>query len=209
MKCPICGLINPPDSSQCDCGYNFIKRTGGRRPSFGIRHRGIFFGALFIAVAIGVGSALVTSVVGGVMMLVLITFHITLLIGWIRWARSPFSPSEEPPAVEVSGTDARGQRFPAPRLRTRLLFLGLLACSLNIVIFWAFTIWMNLHHHTDLSWRGLYEKVEEACDFLLVLATFAGVFGKGQSRLPVLLTAMAGWAIRFQGAFMSLVFHRS
>jgi len=31
MECPVCGLLNPPHSSQCDCGYDFQKRTGGRR----------------------------------------------------------------------------------------------------------------------------------------------------------------------------------
>src|SRR5580698_3197916 len=31
MECPVCGLINPPDSSKCDCGYDFQKQAGGRR----------------------------------------------------------------------------------------------------------------------------------------------------------------------------------
>lgn len=31
MECPVCGLINPPQNSQCDCGYDFQKRAGGRR----------------------------------------------------------------------------------------------------------------------------------------------------------------------------------
>jgi hypothetical protein len=31
MECPVCGLINPPNSSQCDCGYDFQKQAGGRR----------------------------------------------------------------------------------------------------------------------------------------------------------------------------------
>src|ERR1700683_999818 len=36
MECPVCGLINPPDSLACDCGYDFSKRAGGRkRRSFG------------------------------------------------------------------------------------------------------------------------------------------------------------------------------
>ena len=32
MECPICGLINSPDSLRCDCGYDFNERAGGRRP---------------------------------------------------------------------------------------------------------------------------------------------------------------------------------
>lgn len=25
MKCPSCGLINPPEATCCDCGFNFVK----------------------------------------------------------------------------------------------------------------------------------------------------------------------------------------
>lgn len=27
MKCPTCGLINPPDAQRCDCGYDFEAQT--------------------------------------------------------------------------------------------------------------------------------------------------------------------------------------
>lgn len=32
MECPACGLINPPNSIKCDCGYDFIEQTGRGRP---------------------------------------------------------------------------------------------------------------------------------------------------------------------------------
>jgi hypothetical protein len=31
MECPVCGLINPPLTPRCDCGYDFDKHAGGRR----------------------------------------------------------------------------------------------------------------------------------------------------------------------------------
>lgn len=27
--CPVCGLVNPPETRRCDCGYDFVDRTGG------------------------------------------------------------------------------------------------------------------------------------------------------------------------------------
>jgi len=30
MECPVCGLINPPLTKRCDCGYDFEKQAGGR-----------------------------------------------------------------------------------------------------------------------------------------------------------------------------------
>ncbi len=26
LECPQCGLINPPNSQRCDCGYNFVSQ---------------------------------------------------------------------------------------------------------------------------------------------------------------------------------------
>lgn len=28
MRCPNCGLENPPSAASCDCGYNFETNTG-------------------------------------------------------------------------------------------------------------------------------------------------------------------------------------
>ncbi len=27
QDCPVCGLVNPPDAQQCDCGYDFSSRN--------------------------------------------------------------------------------------------------------------------------------------------------------------------------------------
>ncbi len=38
MQCPVCRLISPPNSSVCDCGYDFANGKGGRRrPVFILR----------------------------------------------------------------------------------------------------------------------------------------------------------------------------
>lgn len=38
VKCPICGLINPPTSGLCDCGYEFATRTLKKPPSGDKKH---------------------------------------------------------------------------------------------------------------------------------------------------------------------------
>jgi hypothetical protein len=40
MECPVCRLLNPPASLRCDCGYDFVHQSGGRRQSL-IRPRAI------------------------------------------------------------------------------------------------------------------------------------------------------------------------
>lgn len=40
MKCPTCGLENPPDAMRCDCGYDFTTRVG-KVPEKEDRSRGI------------------------------------------------------------------------------------------------------------------------------------------------------------------------
>jgi hypothetical protein len=109
----------------------------------------------------------------------LIIPHIALGIAWAIWALSP-------------------PKFQAPTLRTMILFSGLLACSLNIAIFWVYVVWMNLHRNDPSLWK-VSSKVEGACDGLIILAILAATFGKGQARLPILFAAMAGWAIHIVG----------
>jgi hypothetical protein len=32
MKCPVCGLENTPAATMhCDCGYDFVRKTGGEK----------------------------------------------------------------------------------------------------------------------------------------------------------------------------------
>jgi hypothetical protein len=106
---------------------------------------------------------------------VLIAPHVAIGIAWRIWALSPAS-------VQV------------PRLQRILQILGLLVCSLNIAIFWAFVIWMRFHR-TDLSWWELRDKVEWVCDFLIVLAILAGIFGKGRTRRAIPVAATLFWPI--------------
>jgi hypothetical protein len=50
MECPFCGLINPPKSSRCDCGYDFDTRAGGRQqPSPGFL-QSLWFAWLIITI---------------------------------------------------------------------------------------------------------------------------------------------------------------
>jgi len=179
MECPVCGLINPPDSSRCDCGYDFGKQSGGSRPRFLVRDRGVFCLAFFIAGCILVAGLFVlglfVDVLPAVMLLLIITPHIALGIAWTAWGRSPL-------------------KFQAPKVRTTLLFSGLLACSFNVAIFWLHVIWLNLHRR-DLSLWNLNGRAERVCDFLNTFAVLASVFGEGRGRLALLAAAIAGWAI--------------
>jgi hypothetical protein len=56
-KCPYCGLINPPEAQQCDCGYDFASRTvevpyspQAARGAWGRRSHGLFVGLACSAV---------------------------------------------------------------------------------------------------------------------------------------------------------------
>jgi hypothetical protein len=106
---------------------------------------------------------------------VLIAPHVALGIAWTRWALSP-------PSFQVS------------RLQTIFQFSGLVVCSLNIAIFWMFTIWMHFHQ-PDLSWWKVRDKVESVCNCLIVLAFLAGVLGKGRTRRVIPIAAVAFWPI--------------
>jgi hypothetical protein len=105
--------------------------------------------------------------------------HLALGTAWAFWAWSP-------------------SRFQPPRWRTILLFSGLLACSLNIAIFWVYLIWLRFHQ-TDLSWWKGRDNFEGVCDFLVGLALTSAVFGKGRARLPVGIAAVTGFLLWVTG----------
>jgi hypothetical protein len=98
------------------------------------------------------------NVLGAFVLLLLILPHIALGIAWITWGRAP-------------------SKFQTSKVRTALLFSGLLGCLLNIAIFWLHVIWMNVHR-TDPSLWILRHKAEEVCNFLNVFAILAGVLGQ-------------------------------
>jgi hypothetical protein len=178
MDCPVCGLINPPDSSRCDCGYDFSKRTGGARPPFRIRHRGAFFGVIFLTALLTAWVVIegTKSTLSAVFLALVITPHIAFGIAWTVWGRAPFSPTEEPGVVGIWPLVPR-EKLQSPRLRTMVLFLGLLAGTLHIAIFWAWVAWMNFHRSYPSLWK-IHDQVEEAGDLLIVLVLSAVVFGE-------------------------------
>ncbi len=177
MECPVCSLLNPPESSRCDCGYDFKERTGGFRSPFLVRYRGVFLAAFFIAAFIVMVFTMNT--LNAVMLSVVIIPHIALGIAWVTWGRPPLQDH------------ARGAR-------TFVLFLALIACSLNIAIFWGHVAWLNLRRLDPPSWKA-GSGAEEVCALLSVFALLAGVCGKGRAQVPLLFAAMTGWAIWFIG----------
>jgi len=117
-----------------------------------------------------------------ILLLLIIGPHIALGTAWVSWGLSPL-------------------RFQPPRWRTILLFSGLLACSLNIAIFWAYVIWLRFHQ-TDPSWWKGRDNFEGICDFLIGFGLLAAVFGKGRARPPVFIAAVTGflmWVIGHVG----------
>jgi hypothetical protein len=81
------------------------------------------------------------------------------------------------------------------------LFSGLLACSLNIAIFWVYVIWLR-SHQTDLNWWKGRDNFEAVCDSLVAIALLAAVFGRGRARSPIFIAAVTGflmWVIGHVG----------
>jgi len=59
MKCPRCGLLNPPEAQRCDCGYDFEQRTVDRPLSRQDLPRGLRTSLIAIVIyAVGVGVLL-------------------------------------------------------------------------------------------------------------------------------------------------------
>jgi len=133
----------------------------GRRFGSGI------LGSFWFAVLIAVGLPF-KVMNNGAILLALIAPHIALGIAWTKWVTSPV-------------------KFETPRVRTILLFTGIIACSLSIALSWALAVSKSS------------ETFERAADVLIVFAMFAGCFGKGSAQLPLILAGMAGLAIWITG----------
>src|ERR1700693_6568955 len=97
-----------------------------------------------------------------------ITPHLAIGAAWESWKLCPL-------------------KFQPPRWRTVLLFLGPLACPLNIGVFWVYMAWVRFHQ-TDVCWWKGRDKFEEVSGFLVGFALLTAVFGKGRAR-PVLSIA--------------------
>jgi len=50
VKCPVCGLLNPPEAEQRDCGYNFSARSGGTKKPFVARYRMAMLLAILVVI---------------------------------------------------------------------------------------------------------------------------------------------------------------
>jgi hypothetical protein len=180
LKCSVCGLINPPESSRCDCGYDFNTQSGGGRAPFRIYNNGLLYavyGVLLIA-----GVLMAAGTMGGlnaIVLLLLISPHVPLGVAWVAWFRSP-------------------SKFQGASVRTVILFSGLISCSLSIAMFWIHVIWLNLNRTDPFLWKRS-DHFETVCDVLNVLALSAGVIGKGRAQLPLIFAAFAAWAIWITG----------
>ena len=112
-------------------------------------------------------------------LVLIVTPHIALGVAWVFWGRSPV-------------------KFKHPRSQTILLFVGLLASSLNIVVFWTYVNWLRFQQNNSSWWKGR-DNFEVVSDFLIVFAVLAAIFGKGRARLPLLVAAVMGWFIWVMG----------
>ena len=137
----------------------------------------MFWLACFIACIALIAIASATYGLTGVAVVLVVAPHIPLALAWITWCRSSFA-------------------FPPQKLRVILLFCGLLSCTLSVVVFWS----QVLDNLSRIQGGG----AEKICDFLNAFATIAGIFGKGRAQLPLLLAALACWAMWLPAHFFVL-----
>lgn len=101
-------------------------------------------------------------------LLLILPPHLALGIAWVLWICSA----------------TRFESLPAS-----LTFSGLLACTLNIGIFW---LGLPAHHPSG---------TRELAGFLLALGLLTGLFGTGRAQVPVLLAAVTGLLLWIPGGF--------
>ena len=178
MKCPVCGVENRPDSIACDCGYESRTHSGGSQPPFKINDGAVLgctflFAALFAVLGVGTWNF------WPALILLLVFPHFAVTGAWILWSRS-------------------SSNFRASRLRTRLLLSALIACSLNLTLFWLNVIWLHLHQ-THPSFLDLGHRAEDISNYLNLFATVVGIVGVGPGRLWVVTAAIMGWGLWITG----------
>ncbi len=113
---------------------------------------------------------------------VLVIPHLAVIIAWATW----LLPQQRLPKIigRVTANDASANSDShlltvEPSGRAVILFLALLACSINILVFWGGVRNQDFQNQSELF------RV-----FLLFFAVFAGCIGKGQSRVPVAIAAL-------------------
>ena len=75
-----------------------------------------------------------------------------------------------------------------------LLFSGIVACSLNLCLFWSYVVWLR-SHQTDMFWWKGRDEFELVSNLLTGFALFAVVFGTGRGRGAVFFAAVTGYLI--------------
>ena len=74
-----------------------------------------------------------------------------------------------------------GPRIQIPEWRRMLFVSGLCAGTLNVVLFWAWVVWLHFHYN-PASWR-VQDIVGDAGLYLLLYSIIAATAGKGRYRL--------------------------
>jgi hypothetical protein len=99
--------------------------------------------------------------------------HISLGVAWGYWFRSQ-------------------AKFQTPKRKGNLQLAGLLAGSLNIVLFWGYIAWLQRHHNDFYAWKT-HDFVNEICEFLNLL-TIAGAFlGRTRGSTALCVAGVLGW----------------
>jgi hypothetical protein len=68
---------------------------------------------------------------------------------------------------------------------------GLVAGSLNIVLYWGWVVWLQMHYTTE-AWR-VKERLWSISICLILIAVVGGVFGKGRVCALVCLAGILGF----------------
>lgn len=110
-----------------------------------------------------------------VLLVLLAAPHVVMGIAWVLWICFP-------------------QRLQEPRWINGLLFSGLLACSLNLAVFWVYVMWLSFHQ-TDMSWWKGRGKFELVCNFLIGSTLLAAIVGIVRGRVALVFAEVTGYLI--------------
>jgi hypothetical protein len=98
--------------------------------------------------------------------------HAALAVAWTYWFRSP-------------------ARFQSPMWKSLLFFAALLACSLNVVMFWGYVVWLHYHYTTD-AWK-MRDLVYDICLYLIAFTIAGALLGQGRVRATLCAAGVLGW----------------
>jgi hypothetical protein len=116
-----------------------------------------------------------------ILLSLLILPHLALAVAWVLWARARRTASQN-----------------ASTWRTRFFLSGLVAASLNIMIFWSYLLWLHFHQ-ADPSWWKARDLFEDIADFLVGYAFVTAIFGSGRGRVFLAIAAATGYLLWVTG----------